>query len=403
MDEKDTSSLIDLDRRSFTKSLMSLGLTASAAAGLSKGALADMTDNPEEEVPRMGWYEIQNRKEIEKNGDPPEIEPKYYTISRDKWAKIEATKKASEKLARSFTDPNISIGLASHESTGLSVGVSYVIEKDSDGSKSTPNISFTEVQSQVPASMSADVSAGGEKFSRSDIPVTVERVIKEKELKQCGEVPSGCYFDVEYNPVGAGCEGGTGTDSGCGCSLGPTAYSYKYGKYVITTAGHCVNNEGESVYQPTSTGNQLGDVAEIAPSGMDAAVVEPGSDRGVSMGVVDHGGGIRYPIQGMVTEQRITDMMEQGIGVYHTGRRTGDDYGQIDFHANNDQYPWMGYAISTGGGDSGSVTYDILNDSDAYVVALHTGGYCSDGYKYGSGECMYSVEQEMNISYTNSI
>ncbi|NEU58735.1 hypothetical protein [Halorussus sp. MSC15.2] len=402
MDGKDTSSLLDLNRRNFTKGLLSIGLSASAAAGLSKEALAELTDNPNEEVPRLGWYEIQNYEEIEKNGVPPEIKPKYYTISRDKWVKTTATEKASEQLAKRYTDSNISVGLVPHESKGIAVGVNYIVEESSDGKTKTPNVSFTEVQKQTPANVSATVSTADTEFTQTDIPITVKRTKKQKEQTKCGEVTVECHYEHKYDPIPAGCEAGTSATSGCSWSLGPVAYSNKYNEYVILTAGHCVDSTGQSVYQPSRSNDYFGSVAEFGPDGMDSAVIEP-YKRDVTMGIVDSGGGTRYPIKGMVSKTRINDMMEAGTGVYHTGRSTGDGYGQIDFHADNDDYPWMGYAISTAGGDSGSVTYDIVNDTDAYVVALHTGGYCSDGMKYGSGECMYSVEQEMNINYSSTL
>jgi hypothetical protein len=396
MDEKDTSSLIDLDRRKFTKGLVSLGLSSTAAAGLSKEALADLTDDPNEEVPRLGWYEIQNREEIEKNGVPPEIEPKYYTISRDKWVKVTATKKASQQLAQQFTDSNISVGLVPHESKGIAVGISYVIEESPDGDTKTPNMSFTEVQNQAPASLSAKVSTDDTEFTQPDIPVTVKRIKKGKELYDCGEVPEGCYFDSKYDPLGGGCEAGGSSNSACGYSLGPTAWSTKHDKYVILTAGHCVEKD-ESVYQPSGH-SYAGTADELGPSGMDSAIIIPDGTRSVSMDVVDYDGDTRYPIGGMTSRTRINDMMENYNHVRHTGRRTGHRSGPIDFHAENDDYPWMGYEISTDKGDSGSVTYEV-EDGTAYVVALHTGGYCNDGTKYGSGECMYSVEKEMSIDY----
>lgn len=136
---------------------------------------------------------------------------------------------------------------------------------------------------------------------------------------------------------------------------------------------------------------------------MDAAVIQASSPPDVTMATVSDGGGYTYGIYGMVSQERINDMQDSGEGVYHQGRRTGGGYGEIDFHAENNDYPWMGYAISTAGGDSGSITYELLDSEEAYVVALHTGGYCSDGEKYGSGECMYSVQDEMNLEYDTTI
>jgi len=56
---------------------------------MTQETMAELIDNPKEEVPRIMGYNLKNFEEV-KNGAQPNREPIYYKIPRDRWKRIDA-------------------------------------------------------------------------------------------------------------------------------------------------------------------------------------------------------------------------------------------------------------------------------------------------------------------------
>ncbi|WP_128477354.1 trypsin-like serine peptidase [Halorussus pelagicus] len=400
-----TDDLRKMGRRRFMESLTALGVSSGAAAALSPEKLSQLTDDPTSEVPRLGWYEFQNKDAVIKGAEPPEPEPTYYTIPRDQWRQVEGAKQAARQLSSRFDDSSVNTAIRKHDD-GVAVEIQYErLIRDVDGQQTVarePGVDIEQVKDSVPARTSAQVTFADKTDTIEDIPVTV-REKTDIEERSCDEpAPSDCYFDRKYRPVGGGCEFGGHNESGCNVTLGPPAWSTDIEEYVMTTAYHCVDADYENpVHQPTGDDNYLGSRYDyISGSDGDAAAIR--TDGYVTMGICnDAGTDMDYGVAGMVAQDRIEDMVASDEYIWVQGRRTGRNGGEIMWHDSTRSDPRVGYKISTDGGDSGAPVWDF-KDGDAYIIGIHAWADCFDGTKGGQGNTMYYVEDQLNLQYSNT-
>lgn len=404
-----TSDLRKMGRRRFIESLTALGVSSGAAAALTPEQLSGLTDDPTSEVPRLGWYEFQNKEAVFEGAEPPQPEPTYYTVPREQWKQTEGAKKASQQLLSRFDDAQVHTAIRSHDN-GVGVEVQYErLVRKVDGERITvrePSADIDDLKASVPDKASTQVTFGDKTDTVENIPVTFREKTNIEETRPCDEpAPSGCYFDREYRPLGGGCEMGGEGKSGCWATLGPPAYSNDVGEYVMTTAYHAVDESDEDpVHQPTD-GNYIGDLHDyITGSNGDAAVIDVArkDDRYVTMGICDDGSdGMDWGVAGMVGQDRIEDMVATDEYIYVQGRRTGRNGGTIMTHDSGRSDPRVGYEISTDGGDSGAPIWDF-KDGNAYIIGIHAWGECFDGVKGGEGNTMYHIEKELDLQYSQT-
>lgn len=74
---------------------------------MTKDALAEVTDDPKKEVPRLRSLRHTNHQEVVEEGRPPEIEPVYDTVPRDEWIETESAFDAERKLNQAISQVNI--------------------------------------------------------------------------------------------------------------------------------------------------------------------------------------------------------------------------------------------------------------------------------------------------------
>jgi hypothetical protein len=297
-----------MGRRRFIESLTALGVSSGAAAALTPEKLLELTNDPTSEVPRLGWYEFQNKDAVIDGEEPPEPEPMYYTIPRDQWRQVEGAKQAARELSSRFDDPQVNTAIRKHDH-GVAVEVQYErFVRDVDGQpilEREPAIDLEDVRASVPDRASAQVTFADKTETVENIPVTV-REKTDIEERSCDEdAPEECYFYRRYRPLGAGCEFGGHLEDPCQVTLGPSAYSTDVEEYVMTTAYHCVNEPEENpVHQPCRDGEYIGERHDyIDGDDGDAAVVDVDrtDDRRVTMGICnDDGSGMDYGVAGMV-------------------------------------------------------------------------------------------------------
>lgn len=396
-----------MGRRRFVQTLIALGVSSGTAAALTPEKLEELTDNPEKEVPRLGWYEFENKEAVINSGEKPKPVPKYYTIPRDKWAKIQGPKQAAQQISKKYSDPQISVAIHKSDNSGVGCEVQYRILKDSSGNTiARPKTSFEEVKQKSPTKAKARIEFGGKSQAVENIPVTVSKRESVQELRDCDEdAPVECYYDQRYRPVVGGCEAGAPDNSNCAWTLGAPAWSTELSEYAMVTAEHCVDSNGDAIHQPSGGGyeNHLGNVWDQTNHGGgegDGAVIKVDDDNAdVTMGIGDGSGGIEYGVAGMVGPDRLDDLVANDEYVYVQGRRTGRQSGVIQFHDADRSDPQAGYKISTDGGDSGSPVYEY-RDGYAYMIGIHTNKDCFDGKKGGKGNTMYHLEDALNLQYS---
>ncbi|MDQ2049936.1 hypothetical protein RBH26_05510 [Natronolimnohabitans sp. A-GB9] len=159
MVRKSTSDLARMGRRRFIEALVGLGVSTTAAAGLTSERLEALTDDPENEVPRLSGY-----KRIEgKNGNEPSYEPEYYTIPRDKYVRVESSYSAAGKISNrvgEFDDSDsYSVGVTSRTNGHHSEKVIKVTQIQSEQEDNGADLSLTEVEGRLPTEITGDVPA----------------------------------------------------------------------------------------------------------------------------------------------------------------------------------------------------------------------------------------------------
>jgi hypothetical protein len=87
------------------KMLAGIGISTEAVAALTQEKLDNLTDDPEERVPRLDSYVHTNPEEIAE-GKPPKRESKFYTIPKDQWVQIEGSSAVAAKVNTQFDFPS---------------------------------------------------------------------------------------------------------------------------------------------------------------------------------------------------------------------------------------------------------------------------------------------------------
>jgi len=397
-----TRDLRKMGRRNFLKTLAGIGISGATLKYMTKDALAQVTDNPKKEVPRLRSLRHKNHREIVEDGKPPEVEPVYDTIPRDKWVETESAFDAERKLnqaIRKVDDTGLVVAGVTETTSGhhsqKSIEVRYIERKKPSGKTANPNVSFEDISEQIPSKVSGTAGEGDNAVTVRDIPVTTKKVTHELQS----------HYDSEYRPVPGGCSmecEGDGTATTC-----TPAYDNDLGEHVIVTAGHAITNveSGHDVEQPTDAplwGNHIGtsDKAEwdsgARHTTFDAATVdlEDGAVNGVGhkYALADDSGGYKKSIFGQVSWMTIKTMVgEQSYKLSKQGRTTKHAEGHID---------WASYTAEvfettaeSANGDSGGPHYST--DGELVLIAgVH--GY---GANPGSGAtAMEDISNEFNLT-----
>lgn len=121
-------------RRGFIKLLTSLGVSASTAANISQGALAEMDASLENEVPYVARKVHATDKPIEP-GTPLKREAEYEAKSREQWEKIEAaigaSREINKRIENTFSNTNglVSPWVATLSDGTLAISVEYTVQE----------------------------------------------------------------------------------------------------------------------------------------------------------------------------------------------------------------------------------------------------------------------------------
>ena len=196
----ESTKLGQMGRRGFIASLASLGVSGQAAATLTSEELKELTENPKRDVPQIKYYKHINHEKVVNGEEPPEREPVYYTIPRDRWVRINTTVNAVKQIGNKyfasggstgtvFPSENIQIGITNRVSDrSLGVVVQKVEYVDRNGNKLTGQDGtgpiqpdFQKLKETIPTTTSGTVSYDGKTETRRSIPVKVQKSVRKEQ------------------------------------------------------------------------------------------------------------------------------------------------------------------------------------------------------------------------------
>lgn len=372
-----------MSRRRMLKSLATLGISSSALEFMSQEALADVTDNPKDEVPRLFGVRTTNRKEFLNGNSPLKREPKYYTIPRDQWIRTETAFNAAKRLRKKFEDEDgIRVGVQTNPSRrgnpDLEVSVTHRTVEGPLGRKYQPKINFEELEDRLPSKAKGAVGQGKYKTTRDQIPV----VTKKKTLKEQA------HYDSKYRGVPGGCQirignGSTGT-------VTTPALDRNRNEQTLVTAGHVVKGgSADVVNQPWS--DKIGSGGRGWVNGTrDCATISLDSSTNNRYKLASYYGDYQPEIVvGTLSRDRINDMASSAAYLTAQGRTTGT---QTSYITEVDYYD-IEISYNLDSGDSGGPYY-VYDGDYIYIAGVHAWGIGNNS----RGNRMSIVENWLDVA-----
>lgn len=372
-----------MGRRRFLKTLSSLGVSAAALNHMTKETLAELTDDPSREIPRLKGTRHTNHEAVVNGTEPPKLEPVYYTMPRDEFVRIEARYNAARKIRKQIgDDPQMHVGVR-RQQDDLIINVVHETVLRHDGTVDKPRVSFSDLRETLPEYVDGNVSIDDREYGVEDVRV---RAVETRSAEDD-------YFDTDYeSDVPGGCKWES-------CTLGHPAYDNDREEYVWTTASHCVDrSSNESVSQPDTneSDNYIGVSDKYTEAGNgDAATVRQNSAEEPYYDYADYGGGHGdWPIYGTRSIDYLKDMAANGEAVYKQGKTTGRLGGRVLEVRNDGMFVLINCDRS--GGDSGGPFFDVTDYGNAYAVGIHN--RAGDTDTESKGTTMAYTNSTLNLS-----
>lgn len=380
-----------MGRRRFLNTLGALGVSATALNYISKDTLAQVTDNPEKEVPRLLGLVHTNHEEVVSNNAVPKREPRFYTIPRDEWARTEATHQASKELSNAFkSEPHVDVS-ASTRNGEYEIAVKYTRVEHADGSVTTPSIPLEKVKEAVPARITGEVEANGKTYLREDIKVSIHECrAREQE-----------YFNTKYRPVPGGVK--ETTENGGIGTLGTPATALQNNSQCWVTAAHCFGRTaGITIKQPedgTVSYNKIGESRQYTQkdNGDVGTVVSTGPDNYYT--IANNDGTDSWQISGVLSRDKLKDMQSNSAELYQQGRTTGRNMGTI-LDVDTSGVEKLYIDVDTNSGDSGGPYFHVTTDDLALIGGIHHASVDTDNddnFDEARGNIMAWAEETLDV------
>lgn len=179
MKKNSTRRLNRMGRRRFYETLSKLGVSTAALPFISKDTLGNLTDDPENEVPRVFSLDHTNHQKVAKGEEPPDREPVTFTISRDEWARIEGRKSVAHQLKQEFSqEPLIRFGVAKSRKHGeLIVKAEYLTVKTPTGNTRKQDVNREKFKNEIPTRTSTTVGRRSDEQKVENILVEARKYI----------------------------------------------------------------------------------------------------------------------------------------------------------------------------------------------------------------------------------
>lgn len=421
--EDSTRKLARMNRRQMLEKLSAMGVSAGGLAFITKDTLAKVTDNPDDEIPRLHYVRAKNPEKWRNPpypDHPPEREGVYYTIPRDEWVWVEAPYDAANKVDHQLhrldptglVDAGVTRRINGHtREPQIEVALTTIVTKDQAGEErvlSEPEVDEEEVREAIPTKVDGTVGEGKHKETLENIPVKIVSERIERHYCNdidCGEKSYGAWFNADYSDIPGGCQihaNGQGRFTAC-----TPAYDNDYGEMVMTTAAHGILDDGEDyddaqgrdIYQSyKTTGQYIGDADKMIDFSIDdnydryidAATIRMASDVDTHHKLADTGGDYAELIQGSVSYDRLRDMESNYASVCRQGRTTGRCSGYMKKFVDTDRKSYFKTTANSESGDSGGPHFEFNDDGYAVIAGIHYGGD-------STAVPMPRIEDEMNI------
>lgn len=421
------SNYTSMGKRRFLKTMAGLGVSGAALQYLSRENLANLTDNPDDQVPRLSRVRFKNPKKYTEppiSNSPPEMEPVFYTIPRDRWEYIEGTYAAAERVRSILSNKlpaasSISVGVGPIYSGGnRDLGVKVInltpgweIDSSNEPADDMPLGSFNpvstdKIRSQVPSSVTGYIQPGSGKqdstYRREDVSTIVEERTIERQA----------YFNHHYRPVPGGCQiwDQESISYNYGTSATPI-YSTKLNKHVLLTAGHLYDNKSDISNQPKynfTKPNKIGEVSQRKVyNKFDAATIDPNNHTDLIYRLACTRGDdcLSYGIRGYIGEDELRDNSDNSSYYLNLqGRTTGSSQGTIDFledatfgGGNDVTRIWLN--VDSDSGDSGGPHFKLVDEANgigAYIAGVHGWGSGADAVSTS----IFSILEHFDVIWT---
>ncbi|WP_158059636.1 trypsin-like serine peptidase [Halorussus halophilus] len=373
---------------------------------MTKDALASVTGNPEDEVPRLYSLRVTNPDEVRHNNAAPVREPVYGSIPRSVWVQIDGAHDARRQLEQQLptvsSEPHRSISatvrhVKGHSGSQSQIVVHYPYEEREEVANAEVSVPLSDVKETLPANMSGIAGRGTE--VAEEVPPVPIKVVRSPEQEQ--------WYEYRYrNPgVPAGAAATFGTTEGP-ATLGTPVWDNKDEEMALLTCGHVVSNHGPRCYQPGAQ-NAPGESDPNYIGATDLDYFKHGSEFDAAMirttgGISTYGGfadtgddNYRGPnIGGTVQKDWLEDAAQNGDPLKKQGLGSGLKEGAVT--NTNDTY-FLTKADNEGG-DSGGPHFRLLDsDSDtAEIAGIHKSDY---GGK-SKATILAEIEQRWNLTTT---
>lgn len=407
-----------MGRRGFLETLASLGVSATVVNGLSKEMFEQLVDDPQTEVPSVFGHIHTNHEEMNK-GAALEREPIYYTVSRDRWRRVEGVHDARDRVAELLVGRSepLDIWVTTNSNGEKQVDVD-VYETDS-----VDKADIRDVEDELPATIDGVAGRGtAAEDVLEDVPIVVGRTpVPAPKPAPLGSGPDHYWSDWDEVPGGSACYIGKDTQTITWGSLCAPVDDDSTPRMV--TAGHLVDEQDREWVSATEPEgiedfeiDQIGCMGGTGLDVFDAATLNPESSVEMTHEFAGDSGEVRGDVRGVVDEEHLRyiedDGPDQDVRFMRQGARTGvnSEFG-IDKIGENGFITTL-LKDKTKGGDSGGPYYlrDSNLDGDKFVTeadverlptpydlvaGVHQGDDTDEPHTVATS--MYRVEEEFDV------
>lgn len=380
--------------------MSALGISATTLNFLTQDALAEVSDNPKDMVPRLKALRHKNHDEVKK-GAKPEREPVFYSIPRDQWVQTEAPYDAAKKLESQLpNDPQIQVMIRKSGPRKKSNSHIEVVHEtvEMNGAEIKPESSLNSLKEQTPDTISGSVGKGKNLVEVSGIPVRVKE--SRATLDDRNE------FEGEYHPTPAGCciTNPVPDPDDENVTVGCPAYNSGTSTGGWLTSGHQYAGETDvKTWQPVNklTGTDvlgynsvLHDPNEGDTGDFSFVATDGNFDRKYDIAASSNNTYEGWYLYGTLGMDKIKDLKEDGTPVYKQGIHTGRNQGEILSISSDDVYVVID--CDRYEGDSGGPYYWVDEYGESYMIGIHRGN-SADSYSESKGTLLPWIEANTDI------
>ncbi len=377
----DLNDLERMGRRRFMENLAGIGVSATTLNYLEQDELADITHDPEEEVPYVERIEIVNKEP----GQPPEKEPVYNTINREEWERRSAAINIRDDLyewAQNELEGDISTSFGKLQHSPTDFGVQLYVPKNS-------SLPVEKLEQILPTETNARVQ--GKTYE--DIPISINEAVStpqcDYQKRDSDTIPRG---DMLRSDIGEFTAMGT-------------FHSDEYGDG-LATAGH-VMEEGMMIAknEPNDQNPWIGNARDVVDDTTDDNIkyrdcgfIEVENGYSVMDAITGSDNSyIEFTIEGYHTDESLNAHAgEETLEANYQGRSTCRHQGYIEEVSQNEEVVLVGLDEETQDGDSGGPYFDDATTTEAYMIGSHNGIHTDAFFnKYATATTPETIEDSL--------